>query len=1380
MSSRFTKKIPQLLSQYEALNQEEKTILQLISIIFEPTTSGVIISCLHKMNESTSDASQAEMNTTYFAILRKLQERDLLNWRYQCNPLIIEIVSRQAATSGIFKNMAGTVQHVLPVQGPSFNTLKQKSLRHVREMRIGLYLGEFDAFNKHLFCYFDCPETSENQSPLAEIMNNPFDPDWFKTLPPHLQLHCLHEICRKSFLSLESIDLPFAYLQSESIHSIIPEEGWPSVYYLIITNLFLRGDMQAARQKISEAGNFIDSLGLKGWLDFTTGNNESALLEFKEDLKDLRKKQDKKNTFFVGIEGLIYILALLKTGDYRKYAKISSAISTVESIQLSNPFISAYKILQKITQAHLENFKPDYTIHLWNQSNKDAITALLMGLGTFWINGKLDSSQVDELNTLFKLAKENGYMWLAVEYATLLYQATENDSYKKFSRSLCSETGIVPLLSVLPHEKTWQRALKALNLISREDEADGIPQTRIAWLIHFKEGFITISPKEQKINARGLWSQGRTVSLKRLYSGQKLEFLSPQDQKIQATLHRTQSNQNFTYEFDMDETLPALVGHPHLFLAEAPSVPVEFTRGEPELRAIQTNDKVTLKFSPPLSDEKTFAVRETPTRFKIIQISGKHRKINSIIGDDGLTIPLSAKKQVLHTLGNLSSSLTIQSDIGGTPTDIEETTACDKIIIQLLPVGSGFRISLLVRPFCHGGPYLYPGQGSATVIAEIKGKRLQIQRHLEAEKENCARIEEQCPTLARLGGVDGEWFIEDLQDCLEVLDEIQCLGDSVIIEWPEGEKLAIKKQVSFENFQLHIKKKQKWFELDGKLSLDHDKILEMKKLLELTQDNSGRFIPLGRGQFLALSREFRKQLDDLNSYTDQSADRIRIHPLASCALEQFAESGVQLTADSKWQDQLNRIRDSLNLQPQVPATLHAELRDYQVEGFKWLARLCHWGVGACLADDMGLGKTIQALGIILQQAPSGPSLVVAPTSVCHNWFAEINRFAPTLTPILFGGKARKKLIDGLKSFDVLICSYGLLQQEEKLLLSRNWQVIVLDEAQAIKNISTKRSRAAMGLEGSFKLITTGTPIENHLGELWNLFNFINPGLLGSLEHFNQHFGLAIEKENDKKARQKLKKLIQPFILRRLKSQVLDELPPRTEVVLQVDMSEEEAAFYEALRQQALEKIKKSNVPQGHKHMQILAQIMKLRQACCNPLLVQPGSDIKSSKLHLFGTIIDELLENRHKALVFSQFTGHLKIIRSYLDEKNISYQYLDGSTPTKKRQKNVAAFQAGEGDLFLISLKAGGLGLNLTAADYVIHMDPWWNPAAEDQASDRAHRIGQMRPVTVYRLVTTNSIEEKILKLHHDKRQLADSLLEGSDMSHKINADDLLQLLEDR
>ncbi|MCI5212688.1 MAG: DEAD/DEAH box helicase, partial [Candidatus Electrothrix sp. ATG2] len=346
---------------------------------------------------------------------------------------------------------------------------------------------------------------------------------------------------------------------------------------------------------------------------------------------------------------------------------------------------------------------------------------------------------------------------------------------------------------------------------------------------------------------------------------------------------------------------------------------------------------------------------------------------------------------------------------------------------------------------------------------------------------------------------------------------------------------------------------------------------------------------------------------------------------------------------------------------------------------------------------MGLGKTVQALAATLLRASQGPTLVVAPLSVTSNWVEEARRFAPTLNVIIFGPGNRKQVIENLQPFDLVIVSYGLLPLEADLLTAPDWQTVVLDEAQAIKNMQTKRSKAAMELKAEFRLITTGTPVENHLGELWTLFYFRNPGLLGSFKRCQEKFAGPIERDQDGDTRNRLRKLIRPFILRRLKSDVLQELPPKTEINLEVEMSKDELVLYEAQRIKALETISSHADKEGagQQHLRILAEIMKLRRLCCNPSLVLPDCGISSSKLKVFAATLEELLTNKHKALIFSQFVDHLQIIRKFLDDQGISYQYLDGSTPIKKRKDRINRFQNGEGEVFLISLKAGGAGLNL-------------------------------------------------------------------------------------
>ena len=565
--------------------------------------------------------------------------------------------------------------------------------------------------------------------------------------------------------------------------------------------------------------------------------------------------------------------------------------------------------------------------------------------------------------------------------------------------------------------------------------------------------------------------------------------------------------------------------------------------------------------------------------------------------------------------------------------------------------------------------------------------------------------------------------------------------------------------------------------------MDEGHALDLRRLLELIDRSpSSRFVPLGDGAFVPLTAAFRRQLADLHSVSAPSGKkRIRLHALAALTLRDFLDS-TQLADDDGWRARLRTFREAGAFEPTVPGTLQAQLRPYQEGGFTWLARLSRWGAGACLADDMGLGKTVQTLAVLLERATDGPALVVAPTSVVANWLDEARRFAPTLNVRAYVGPASSRAgkLDDLGPFDLVVTTYGLLHNDVDVLAGVDWSTAVLDEAQAIKNPATKRARAARQLRARFRLVTTGTPIQNNVVDLYSLFSFLNPGMLGSRKRFHQNFALPIERDGDPAARTRLRRLIAPFVLRRVKADVLDDLPPRTDVTLHVEMSPEEAALYEALRQRALEDLEALALEKepGQRRLQVLAHLTRMRLACCNPRLVHPEGP-PSSKMRTFAATLDELRQGRHKVLVFSQFVRHLKLVEEHLAESAIPYQYLDGSTPTKARAERIAAFQAGEGDAFLISLKAGGVGLNLTAADYVIHMDPWWNPASEDQASDRAHRIGQTRPVTVYRLVTKGTIEEQIVELHRSKRELADRLLEGSDAPARLSTEELLELLRE-
>ncbi|HYZ63607.1 MAG TPA: DEAD/DEAH box helicase, partial [Acetobacteraceae bacterium] len=607
--------------------------------------------------------------------------------------------------------------------------------------------------------------------------------------------------------------------------------------------------------------------------------------------------------------------------------------------------------------------------------------------------------------------------------------------------------------------------------------------------------------------------------------------------------------------------------------------------------------------------------------------------------------------------------------------------------------------------------------------------------------------------------------------------ELQAFTGPVAVEWPQGHKFRVT-AVTPDKLKLRVRQDRDWFGVDGTVALDQDEVLEMRFLLDRLARAQGRFVPLEDGSFVALTRQLQAQLQRLEAVSEPHRSGRRVHALGAPALQTVLQEAGEVRTDAAWTRHVARIHAAEGWTPVLPSSLQAELRDYQLEGFAWLSRLARWGAGACLADDMGLGKTVQAIAVMLERAAEGPCLVVAPTSVCPNWEAEIVRFAPTLTTHRLSATAdRAALIAGLGAGDVLVCSYGLLHQAGEALAARSWQMVVLDEAQAIKNAETKRAQASVALQAGFRLALTGTPVENYLDELWSLFNFVNPGLLGSREVFQKRFAVPIERDHDTHARQALRALIRPFLLRRTKAAVLSELPPRTEQTVNVEMGAAERAFYEALRQRAVETIAALDVPQGKRKIQILAEITRLRRACCNPALIDSAAAVPSGKLEAFLGLVQDLVRNRHRALVFSQFVGHLALVRAALDARGIRYEYLDGSTPVAERERCVAAFQTGSAALFLISLRAGGTGLNLTAADYVVHLDPWWNPAVEDQASDRAHRIGQERPVTIYRLIMQDSIEERILRLHRDKRDLASELLEGAETAGRLSEEALLDLI---
>ncbi|MDF1874195.1 DEAD/DEAH box helicase family protein [Sulfurimonas sp. SAG-AH-194-I05] len=470
-----------------------------------------------------------------------------------------------------------------------------------------------------------------------------------------------------------------------------------------------------------------------------------------------------------------------------------------------------------------------------------------------------------------------------------------------------------------------------------------------------------------------------------------------------------------------------------------------------------------------------------------------------------------------------------------------------------------------------------------------------------------------------------------------------------------------------------------------------------------------------------------------------------------------------------------------------PKALNATLRDYQQDGLNWLNFLHAFKFNGILADDMGLGKTIQTLAHLSRLKENNdlekPVLVVMPTSLIANWKNEIVRFTPNLKVLSLHGNDRGERFCEMKNNDVLLTSYGLILRDKEHFENMEFSYIILDEAQKIKNPKTKMAIAIKKLKSEHKLALSGTPIENHLGELWSIFSFLMPGFLDTLSFFKKYYQTPIEKERIFSKQELLNKRIKPFIIRRTKELVAKELPAKSEIIKYTQFEAKQSALYESIRVTMEEKVRKAveHKGLGSSHITLLDALLKLRQVCCDPSLLKIKEAQKvgeSAKLQLFLDLVEELLAEGRKILVFSQFTTMLKILEEKIKEKNISYTKLTGSTT--KREKVIEEFTSGSVDIFLISLKAGGVGLNLTQADTVIHYDPWWNPAVENQATDRAYRIGQTKAVFVYKLIVENTIEEKILELQKKKKAIGDGIYDANKQQDdvKLSGNELLDLLK--
>lgn len=1275
----------------------------------------------------------------------------------------------------------------LPFVRPYGGANLDRLLQYLRNSFMAKDVKNHKRLLENLQKYF--PKEYALGTPYQFILNL-LDTPWFQNLPPELLSFCACHL-------IPSLILDFKQL-NPILDIVLPKRDklYGFALYAIFDALILQGRIEEAEQLFGNES--LDAVQTrKAWLLFQHGNYKEAIAAFSNILAEIRSSSYRTDYYFTAITGIIYIFALLRQGtpkdlvDSFEYSKLGH----------SNPLWSpVYELLNNFIQSLI--YKDSFHFTTFDNAPPNAFTEFFSFIIDYWRDPLLfANTRTAEIIRFRNNVATNGYKLIEAECNELLARLdaawipSAPSPVAFWAKHRCES--LLLCHDVLP---PWTIKLNKIKSIIIDEKQKRM--SRLAWILEPapSPAFVSLKLLEQQLTKTGKWTKGHAVNVIKLIDEVEdnqhewPSHFTTQDIHVISLIHDLEMLANLhgsgLYELNFNSLAPlyALVGHPNLYWSEKEEMThVTCCKAVPFIRMTEIDGCLRLSLHPANPQLKQIIpAHESTELLNLYVFSQIQLHLLKTIGGS-LLIPLAATREIHDSCLALRQHTDILSDVPLDDCNFTFEDATPTPVLNLEFNGDTLMVELLCKPFQQLDQFCAFNSGPIVFIPASTDNSPCFRRNFQTENELITKILSLCPQLTSdCQTTPMNWRLRNRNYILELLLKLNELSDFIIVRWKYGKRLKVTNKIGVSNLHIAIHHKNDWFELDGDVKINDRETISFRRLLELASQQKGNFITLDDGQILALANDFKRQLDDFNTLGnfDENGnfifDRFAV-PAAQILLE---DRQINLSdKPSEWLRQLDEINRAMNMKPDIPQNLSPDvkLRKYQVDGFQWLTRLDAWGAGACLADDMGLGKTIQVLTFILSKADEGPSLVVAPTTVCQNWLEQCQRFTPSLKTVVFGQGNRQETLAQMGPSSLLVVSYGLLQSEIEAFQKVRWRIVVLDEAQAIKNFQAKRSQAVLKLDAQFKIVTTGTPLENNLGELWTLFQFITPGLLKSRLYFMNRFASVNDNEKDGTETERLARIVKPFLLRRRKDQVLKELPPKTEIPFFVELSEKERSFYEAVRRKLLDDINQdidTNSPQNR--IRIIAAITKLRQAACNARLVEPTTDIPSAKLEAFVQLVQNLVAANHKALVFSQFVRHLDIIRPVLDNLGISYQYLDGSTPRKDRTDAVDAFQKGSSDLFLISLKAGGLGLNLTRADFVILLDPWWNPAVEDQASDRAHRIGQTKPVTIYRLIAKNTIEEKIIALHNEKRDLAEKILSGADTPTTITAEELLRLIAEQ
>ncbi|WP_017445619.1 DEAD/DEAH box helicase [Gayadomonas joobiniege] len=1359
-----------LKQDFLKLSLTEQIIVRILAVLWIPTSRLQLNVLLNKLQKTDSfNLTITEFTDEQHSRLANLNILQPGPKFCEVNPLLKATLIREAKLNNEYK----LVRHLQTssITALSSHTLSAQKNKDALRVLDYFYLSEYDNLEEQL------------KYGGSEILLNccflPFVPSQLTDLPETIKIQACQSLLQHTLRT--GSDLAFVANCIQSLNQSSSED-----FNLLAAHVaFYRADWPLFTQLKLEQNLHYQAIALVAAKNFVHGSIDTALAGFKKALQAKNKqKKRRKNQFLNGPLGLMHKLCLLVKGAQGYPQILSEALAQIDFERDKSPNNAIYLPLSRAMRTPLialQNKQScDHSYRLYQQQIKmhffcGQLINFALAVTRFWCNQAHNDEDKSVISDTLQKFNQSG----ANLFVLLMNNFNKTDKHP-----------LLDLASAFTPKNQWQLALNQLTGQTPNSS------NKIHWLLNLTADTVELQCLLKTNKSELEYKTDKVLNNKQLFSEEYNHYFSLQDKQIRQLLNQFEYQGKTFISTEADACifmLQALNHHANLYQMAAPDQPLQLSYSEPYLQINQIEDNYCLTM-PNLPSR----FQMNRPAFKIVKLANhhyqfivfgfSHLRIAQVIGEEGLWVPTAAKQEILATITQIAPQLDLITSDTELSSGLAKVPCETGLWLDIEPYAAGLKFNCFVMPFGPKGPSYPPAFGQSLVTALVGGQRLETHRNLIQEQEDLAQLDICCPGFRAMHG--HQLVLEDSQKALDLLSQIQAFSNhpqpsfKLTVRWPKGVKISLSKPLTASQIQLSIYKNQQWFDFTGEVQINDQQTLSFQQLLSLYQHQQRQYIELNPEHYLQLSDDLKHKMDMLLQISEQG----QFHPLATEQMDK-AIQGMRLKTLHGWAEQKRVMQAAWRAKINPPAELRANLRDYQKIGIEWALRLASWRAGACLADEMGLGKTLQAVAIMLARAKKGPSLVLAPASVVYNWANELKKFAPNLHTYSLSNycdhKQRVAKLDNTKPGDVILLSYGLLVSLKDELAAIEWTNLVADEAQMLKNPLSQRTKIVYELNAHFKMVMTGTPIENDLTELWSLFRIINPGLLGNLKRFNQKFIQPIANQADdpiaaSQAKAGLKLLIDPFILRRTKKSVATELPEKTEIYQGLELATDYQSFYEAARLNALKIIhnQQTEGPSTQKNIAVLAQLVRLRQACCDPRLLIPNSDLKSPKLTALKTLVPEIVNNGHQVLIFSQFVGFLKLVQEALAQIGIDSAYLDGATPSDKRQKQIKIFQNGEKPVFLISLKAGGTGLNLTAASYVIHLDPWWNPAVSQQASDRAHRLGQNKPVTIYHFYCKNTIESQILALHQKKSKLAYDLLVNQDQIVNTSVKEILNLLQ--